>query len=165
MAILRAILGVISGFLAMSVFVMAAFPVATLAIGAERLLRPGSYEASAAWTSVNVLLGLPAALLGGFVCACVTPSSGARYALVAIAVVFGVAYAAIFLVAGDPGPRTDPVGHLTVQFARPPAWLLVANPLIDALGIHVGSRLALRAQRLAMQRPSRPADPWSSMGG
>ena len=73
----RSIGAVAVGYLVMFVLVFASFSGAYLAIGADGAFQPGTYQVSILWIVVSIVLGIVAALAGGFVCATIAPGGKA----------------------------------------------------------------------------------------
>jgi hypothetical protein len=71
---LRAAGSVVVGYLVMFVVVFATFTVAYLAMGTEGAFRPGTYDVTALWLIVSLLLSFVAATVGGLVCATIARS-------------------------------------------------------------------------------------------
>lgn len=143
----RSILAVIAGYLTMAVFVMATFGAAYFVLKADGAFQAGSYEPSGTWIAASILLGAVAAVLGGFVCARIAPRPGPLYALAALVIVMGLGTIALDAGKQDPGPRTGDVGNFeAMQNARAPTWLLIANPVIGAVGALLGGRRGAQAK-------------------
>lgn len=142
---LRIILAVVAGYLAMAALVFATFSAAYLVIGTEGAFQPGSFEVSTLWIVVSVILSVVAALVGGWVCARIGRRRAAAIALAAVVVVLGLAVAAMeFTHSGEPVPaaRSGEIGNLeAMQSAQQPAWLTLLNPLLGAAGVLLGARL------------------------
>jgi hypothetical protein len=143
----RSALAVIAGFLAMSGFAFLAFSAAFVLMGQDGVFHHGTYETSGRWEVVSAALGLVTALVGGVVCGSIGLRSAPIWALVGLAVVFGVTYAALSLAWEGTSLRSSDVGLLEAQLvARSSTWLLLANPVIDAVGITLGGLLAMRGR-------------------
>ena len=65
---LRSVLGVIVGYLAIFAVIFCVLTVAYLGMGPERAFQPGSFQPSILWDAVEIVIGLAAAAVGGFVC-------------------------------------------------------------------------------------------------
>jgi len=140
----RLIRGVILGYLTMAVVIFATFTGAYLALGADGAFEPGTYEVSTVWIVASIVLGLVAAVLGGFVCAAVARNRKAVLALAGLVFVLGIVFAIPVLTADYPGPaeRTAEVGNMAaMKNARQPAWIALLNPLLGAVGVVLGGRL------------------------
>lgn len=139
----RAIIGVIVGYVAMSLFVFASFTALYLGIGTERSFRPGTYDASTLWLVASFVLAVIAAVLGGFICRKIARGVKPGYILAGIALVLGFVSAAFALGRPDPGPRTGEVSNTDAMMkAKQPAWVALANPVVAVAGIVAGVKLA-----------------------
>ena len=141
---LRIVLAVIAGYLAMAVLVFATFTGAYLAMGTEGAFRPGSFDVSTLWIVVSVILSFIAALAGGWVCALVGRRRAAAVALAAVVVVLGLAVAAMeFTHSGEqvPAARSGEISNFdAMQMAQQPTWLTLLNPFLGAAGVLLGAR-------------------------
>ncbi len=143
----RSILAVIVGYLAMAIFVMVTFIAAYFVLKADGAFQAGSYEPSGTWIAASLVLGSIAAVLGGFVCMRIAPRTGPLYSLATLVLVLGLATAPLSSGRDDPGPRTGDVGNFeAMQNARQPTWMLIANPIIGAVGVLLGGRRGARAK-------------------
>ncbi len=87
---MRTVLAVIAGYIAMFLLVIILFTIAYLAMGADLSFKPGSYEPSLLWIVVSFVLGLIAAIAGGWICAAIAPGTKAPVALVVVVIVLGL---------------------------------------------------------------------------
>lgn len=142
---IRSIAGVVVGYIAMALLVFILFSAAYLAMGTDRAFLPGSYQVSSLWLAVSTALSLVAALAGGYVAAAVSRGTSAPLVLACVVLVLGILFTIPALGQPDPGPRAGDVGNIAaMQNARTPAWIMLLNPVIGALGVLVGSRLRRR---------------------
>lgn len=145
---LRAIAGVIGGYLVMFVLVFGVFTGAYLAMGADGAFKPGTYDPSTVWMVLSVVLGIVAGVIGGLACALIAKrGSMAPKVLAGLVVVLGLALAIpVFMdSAPDPGPRTADVPNMEAMMkAQQPKWSAVANPVIGAVGVLIGAGLMNR---------------------
>jgi len=140
---LRAILAVIVGYLAMAVTVFATFTGAYLILGSAGSFKPGSYEVSGTWLVLSLVLSLAAALVGGLVCRAIARSPRPVVALAGVVLVLGALSAVpILLRAGEPPePRTGDVSNIeAMNRARQPVWVALTLPLVGAAGVLVAGR-------------------------
>jgi uncharacterized membrane protein len=143
----RAILGVVVGYVVMALLVFLTFSVAYLAMGSSGAFRPGSFDPSMLWIITSIILGFLAALVGGYTCAVISKSKRATQILAAIVIVLGVIVAISALRVTDtrPNVRTGDVPNLeAMQRAKTPNWVALLNPIIGAAGVLVGARLKMR---------------------
>ena len=141
---LRAVGGVILGYLTMAVLMFVLFTVAYLAMGADEAFRPGGYEVSPLWVWTSVVLGLVAAVAGGVVCAAVSRLPKPPLVLAVVVLVLGVLSAIPVLTAsaGEQKARTGDVSNMDAMMkARQPAWAALMYPVLSAAGILAGARL------------------------
>ncbi len=140
---MRSLGGVVLGYLMMAAFVILSLFFAYRMMGADLVFRPGVFDVSGLWILTSMVLGLIAAVLGGYVCASVARNMGAPKMLAVVVIVLGVALA-LPAVTGDAPtlPREATVASSeAMQSARQPAWLALLNPLIGAVGVLWGARL------------------------
>ena len=150
----------LAGFLAMSGVALASFLAASALLGTERILVPGSFEASSLWNAVTIVLGFAAAIAGGLACGWVTRRAAATYTLVGVAALFGVAFAAMNpnLAWQDRGAGFVPTSFEAQFAARIPAWLLFSYPALDTIGILLGAALARRTRDRSTPPAPSPID-------
>jgi hypothetical protein len=140
---MRSLGGVVLGYLVMAVFVGLGLFFAYRIMGADVVFRPGVFEISGLWILTTIVLGLIAAVLGGYVCASVARTAGAPKMLAVVIIVLGVALA-LPAVRGDAPilPREGAVASSEAMWsARQPGWLVLLKPLIGAVGVLWGARL------------------------
>jgi magnesium-transporting ATPase (P-type) len=145
---LRSILGIILGYAVIFVFVFVTFTVAYLVMGADRAFKPGSYDVSTMWIVTSLVLGLVAAILGGWTCAAIARSGKAPKVLAGIVLVLSVLVAIPELSASkeDPPPvRTGDVSNMeAMMMVKQPPVVLLANPLVGMVGVLIGGGLRKR---------------------
>jgi hypothetical protein len=145
----KAVLAVIGGYLVMFVVVFASFSAAFLAMGADGAFKAGTYEVSGSWIALTVVVGLVAALLGGLFCAKIAPGGRAPIALAIVVLVLGFASALpVLMASSEPvAERAGTVGNVeAMNNARQPVWIALLNPLIGAVGVMLGARIASRSE-------------------
>ena len=140
----RAILSVVVGYAVMFVAIFFAFSGLYLVMGQELSFQPSSYEPSMLWTVVSFVLGVGAAILGGFVCAWIARRATPPKVLAGVVLVIGLLSAIPVLMAAptQAAERTGDVGNLDAMMkAKQPAWVAVANPFVGLAGVLIGGRL------------------------
>lgn len=139
----RKIAGVIVGYIIMFVMCMVVFFGAYMAMGADRAFKPASYEPSMMWLALMVIVGIVAAILGGWVCAMIAESAGAAKVLAVVVIVLGLLMAIPTFIANPPTePRTADVSSTDAMMrAQTPPWIAVLNPVIGAIGVMIGASL------------------------
>ena len=145
---LRNIGGVIVGYIMMALAIFLTFTAAYLVMGAHGAFKPETYEPSNLWLVISWVLGLLAAVLGGYVCALITRGSRAPLALAVLVIVLGVLFALPTLKANasrERLTRPNEVSNLeAMQNAVLPSWVALLNPFISAAGVIAGARLRRR---------------------
>jgi hypothetical protein len=89
----RLIGAVVVGYLVMLVLVFASFSLTFILIGPNLAFQPGTYDVSVTWIVLSIILGLLAAMCGGYVCRRIAGQSKAVAALAAVVAILGVASA------------------------------------------------------------------------
>lgn len=141
----RNILGVVLGYVAMFAFVFISFTVLYLILGADGSFESGTYEVSIVWIIISFILGLAAAVLGGYLCVLISKNNKAVLVLAAFVLIFGIVMAIPAL--GESADdvyemRKNDVSNMeAMQNAKQPAYMLILNPIIGALGVFAGSKL------------------------
>lgn len=138
---LRIIGGVVLGYVSMAAVVFAGLTGAYLALGADRAFQSGLYDVSAVWVAISLVVGLGAALLGGWVARRVSRTARGPWLLAGLIVVLGAGLAVAALL-GEPaatGARTGALGPFdAMQQATTPIWVMLLNPVVGAIGALVG---------------------------
>jgi hypothetical protein len=142
---LRAIGGVIVGYIVMVVVVMAGLSAAYLAMGADKAFQPGTYEVSGLWLVVMFAVGLVAAVVGGYVCAWIARRRTPTVVLAGLVLVLGLLMAVAGAMApteGKPTERSGEVGNMeAMKDARTPTWVALINSIVGAAGVLAGARV------------------------
>jgi ABC-type transport system involved in multi-copper enzyme maturation permease subunit len=149
---LRNIGGVILGYIIMALTIFLTFSAAYILMGAAGAFQPETYEVSNLWLVTSFILGLLAAVAGGYVCALIARSgSRAPFALAVLVIVLGVLAAVPVLRAANTGKerltRPGEVSNMeAMQNAVQPGWVALLNPFVGAAGVLVGARLRHKPQ-------------------
>jgi len=143
---MRTLLAVLAGYLVMSLLVFGLLTGVYLAAGPEFAFQPGRYDVSLGWAVVMIVVGIDAALVGGFVAHRLAPSPRTLQALAALVVVLGLTMVMASLNAPeDPAlaVRDGTVGSMDAMMrARTPTWAAVLNPVLGVVGVFVGGWLS-----------------------
>lgn len=141
---IRIILSALAGYAAMAFSLFLLFTGAYLAMGTERAFKPESFETSVLWCVLSLVLSLPAAAVGGWICANIGQGFKGLKLLVGLIAVVGIAAAVMTTVAKPPeGKRAGDVRNLdAMSKAVTPPWVAWLNPLIGVTGVLIGARLA-----------------------
>lgn len=141
----RNILGVVLGYVAMFAFVFITFTGLYFLLGADGAFQPDTFEVSLVWIVISLILGLAAAVLGGYLCVLISKNQKATMVLAGLVLVLGIAMAIPVL--GDSSNevqemRNDNTPNMeAMQKAKQPPLVALLNPIIGALGVFAGSRL------------------------
>jgi ABC-type transport system involved in multi-copper enzyme maturation permease subunit len=141
----RTIVGVIVGYLVMAFLIFALFSAAYLTMGANAAFKAETYDVSSLWLIANFVLGLTAAVAGGYACAAIAKKRKAPLALAALVITLGLLFAIPVFKANSDGPSAprsrDVTNMEAMQKARQPGWVALLNPLVGAVGVLLGARL------------------------
>jgi hypothetical protein len=145
---LRTVGSVILGYIVMAAFVFLSFSLLFVAMGPDRAYQPGTYEVSALWVVVSIVLSFIAAVLGGWVCVLVARTQLGPQILAAAILVFGLVLAVMELGSAPaylPTVRDASVGVMeAMRNSRNPTWINFLTPLVAVVGILAGARLVGR---------------------
>jgi len=140
----RSILSVVIGYAVMFAAIFLTFSGLYFLLGQELSFQPGSYDPSMLWTVASFVLGIGAAILGGYVCAWIARTAKPPKVLAGVVLVIGLLSAVpVLMAAARPAEtRTGEVGNLDAMMkAKQPAWVAVANPFVGLVGVLLGGRL------------------------
>ncbi|QQS08294.1 MAG: hypothetical protein IPK69_09845 [Phycisphaerales bacterium] len=145
MKFVRSVLAILAGFVSMAIPTMGVFAVSAFAFGRE-VLMPEDQARAPVWFSLGIMVvGLACTMLGGFVCAKVARSWMPVMFFAAIVLVFGIFSAIGNERKPEPGPEVAEMPILeAVAHSKEPTWLAFGNPIVGALGVLLGGRLAIR---------------------
>lgn len=148
---IRTVAGVIVGYVALALFIFVTFSVFYMVTGPSFAWSAGTTEASLGWMVGAIILNFIAALIGGWVAAKLGRSSTAVYALAALVVVLGVANAIMVSGSDRSLPEGRTIESLTVmeaaQYTKQPDWYNYLVPVLGAVGVMLGGRIAARTPR------------------
>jgi len=142
---IRNTFGVVLGYVAMFAFVFITFTILYFILGADGSFEPGTYEVSPIWIIISFILGLVAALLGGYLCVLISKNHNAALVLAGLVLALGIVMAIPALNDSTnevQEMRSADVPNLeAMQKAKQPPIVLLLNPIIGALGVFAGSKL------------------------
>lgn len=144
----RTLGAVVLGYVVIFVVVFLTFSATFLTLGAEGAFRPGSYEVSALWIGLSLVLSFVAAMVGGLVCTVVAPSRRAPTILAAIVLGLGLLLAIPVLTRPSLSSRvrtTDVEDLEAMRNAEQPDWIAIINPVVGAAGVMLGAALRRRS--------------------
>lgn len=149
----RNIVGFVAGYIAIGVVVMGGFVAGPLLLGIDRVIAPGTYQATPLWLWIALAIGLVGAIVGGAVCRAIARSRTPAYVLMALVLVVGLAMAVRGKAASeDVAPRPEGLSAMDVlrqaqEHGREPLFTKITNPLAGALGVLVGAHVVDRRKR------------------
>lgn len=160
---LRSIGSAIVGYLAIFLVVFISLTAAYLIVGVERAFRPGAYEVSTLWVVISLVVGIAAAVVGGWVARRIAGRVLGPQLLAGLVFVLGIAMAVPALTAeGGVEPaaeRTSDVGPMeAMQNAKSPLIAVLLNPLIGVVGVLVGGGVLGRGRVAASHQLSVASD-------
>ena len=141
---LRSILAIIASYVAMFIFLFAAFTGCYLALGAEGAFRTDSYEVSTVWIALTVVVCLVAGTIGGFLCAAISKSKRTCQIFAFIVFFLGLlaCIPAMKRNPDAPNVRAGEVSNMEAMgLAVSPMWLHLLTPVVSAAGVLLGARL------------------------
>ena len=141
----RSILGVAVSFVAMSFGVLAVSVAPWFLLGLDGVMRPASFQTTAAITAYAVCVGIVGALAAGWLCGRITSSRYAVLSLAVLCLLGGLTNAFGQWKKPEPGIRVAgvTVGDAIAQ-RKEPAWFTLAMPCLGVAGVLFGGRRATR---------------------
>jgi len=138
----RAILGVVIGYVVFVVVMMVLMTVCWFLVGAERVFEPGTFAITTLWIALALLVSPVSAAVGGFICSAISRSVRAVQVLAAIVVVVAV-IVCIPKMAEDQTPkprRADLPMMEAMQQGQAPIWMHLASAVLGGAGVMLGGR-------------------------
>jgi hypothetical protein len=136
---------VVAGYVTMFVLVFVLFSVAYMVLGASGAFKEGSWDVSFAWLLSSIVVGLVAAIAGGWVCGAIAKDAKGPNALAVVVLLIGLLMALSVLLGSAEvatAVRSDTVGMFdAMQNAKQPSWIALLNPLLGAVGVMIGAKL------------------------
>ena len=140
----RNILGVVVGYVAIFAFIFLTFTILYLILGENNSFEPETFDVSLLWIILSFILGLIAAILGGYICVLIAKNQKPAMVLAGVVLVLGVAMSIPALSISNEEVqeiREPNVPNMeAMQKAKQPIFLLLLNPLVGALGVLSGAR-------------------------
>lgn len=151
---IRSIISVIVGYIALAIVVFVIFTAAYLLMGVDRAFQPGSYEVSMTWAIMSVAVNILAAAIGGVVCVAIARSMKPAMVLAGLILVLGLLVAIPVVTADrdDMPARTADVSNMeAMRNAQQPVWFALTTPFIGAAGVMLGAGIGHTTRRAAGQ--------------
>ncbi len=145
---LKSILAVIVSYVAMFIFLFAAFTGCYLALGAEGAFQTDSYNVSTVWIGLTVVVCLLAGTIGGFLCVAISKSQRTCQIFAFIVLFLGLlaCIPAMQRSPDAPNVRAGEVSNFEAMgLAVSPMWVHLLTPVISAAGVLLGARMKGRS--------------------
>ena len=140
---LKSIVGVIVGYVAMFFVAFVAYSAAYFGLGAERAFEPGTYALSGLWIALVLAITLVSGLIGGLVCAAISKSRTVGVVFAGIVFVLGFVFELPNIMKDRTSEaRTGDVSNMDAMGkAQPPTWLCLLNPFVAGAAVLMGTRM------------------------
>jgi hypothetical protein len=149
---LRAILSVIVGYVALFVWVIATMTGAWFVLGSDFAFDTGTHDASTGWSVVSLILGAIGAVIAGLVTVSIARTATPAKVLAGIVLVLGLVEAVAYQMGdatADEEAQAVPGDELSVWQAatttQPQAWYSYTLPFVGCAGVLVGCRMRRRS--------------------
>lgn len=139
---IRGILGVIFGYVALFIVTFITLTATWMTLGAERSFQPGNYLLTPVWLVISSICALVAAVVGGKICRFVSGRGWAVFFMAVSALILGL-LAAIPTLLGAEGTaaRTGDVSMLQAMASqKAPVWYALLTPFLSAGGVFIGGK-------------------------
>jgi len=140
----RIVGGVVAGYAVMFVGVMGLMTVGWMVLGAGGAFLPDSWDISRSWILMSLVVGVVAAMAGGYVCIAIGKDPAAIMWLLALVLVLGLAIAVMQLLGAETPVRVRPTSMSmrdAMSGAQQPIWLAFLNPIVGVIGVVFGARM------------------------
>ncbi len=146
---IRNILSVIAGYIAMAISMMVLFTLLYLVLGADGSFKPGAYDVSNRWALASIILGFLAVMIGGYVAVMIARNSKAALWLGVVVLLVSLLVACIKYTQGNPHEvRTGIVLNMqAMNHAQNPTWFNFLVPFTGFFGALIGGNLRKNGRR------------------
>jgi len=139
---MRAVLGVVVSFVAMSVTVLAFSLAPWYVFGVDRVLEAGRFDSTVLFTSYALVVGVLGGVFAGWLCATIARSQIAVYVLAALCASAGLANHFGQHHKPEPGPRPPGVSVMeAVEQRKEPDWFTLMTPALGVKGLLLAGRV------------------------
>ncbi len=140
----RCVLGVITGYIVMAVFVAAGFSIAWMILKSNGAYAGATFEISMTWCIISIVLSLVASIIGGVVCMLIAKTIAAAKVLAGAVFILGIILL-IPILRDKSEPAMRPAGEMSMMEAmkesKQPVWVAALNPVLGCAGVLVGMTL------------------------
>jgi hypothetical protein len=140
---LKSILAIIVSYVAIFIFMFAAFTGFYFVLGAEGTFQTDSYNVTTLWIALTVVVCLVAGVIGGFLCAAISKSKRTCQVFALIVFFLGL-FACIMAMQRPDAPniRAGEVSNLEAMgLAVSPMWVHLLTSVVSATGVLLGARM------------------------
>lgn len=141
----RYILGIVTGYISIVVFIFITFTLLYWLLGADGAFTPGTYNVSMTWIIFSLVLGFIGAVIGGYIAVKIAKHFNAGLILAAVVFILGVIMAIPALNMDEEKKnimRDSSVSNMeAMQKAQQPEFILIINPLLGAIGAIAGAMI------------------------
>ena len=141
---LRSVLAVIVALILLVILQVASFMSMYGLMGADWSFKPASYQASARWTAMQLVIIIVTSIIAGLICAAIAKGGKAPLALAAVVLVLGLG-AALLRTSLHSDTQEVRIGNVSQKDARDkarhPTWVVFLGPVIGAVGVVIGGKL------------------------
>ena len=139
---LKSIVGVIVGYVAMFAVAFVAYTAAYLGLGPDRAFEPGTYALSGTCVGLMIAITFISGLIGGLTCAAISKSRTTGLVFALIVFVLGFVFELPNIMNHTPVARAGDVSNMEAMGkAKPPVWLLFLNPFLGGAAVFMGTRM------------------------
>jgi hypothetical protein len=140
---LKSILAIIVSYVAMFIFLFAAFTGCYFALGAEGTFQSDSYNVTTIWIALTVVVCLLAGIIGGLLCAAISKNKRTCQIFAFIVFFLGLLACIPAMQRSDaPNARAGEVSNFEAMgLAVSPMWLHLLTPVVSAVGVVLGARM------------------------
>jgi hypothetical protein len=141
---LRSVLAVIVALILLVILQVASFMSMYGLMGADWSFKPASYQASARWTAMQLVIIIVTSIIAGLICAAIAKGGKAPLALAGVVLVLGLG-AALLRTSLHSDTQEVRIGNVSQKDARDkarhPTWVVFLGPVIGAVGVVIGGKL------------------------
>ena len=140
----RMILGIVLGYIAMSVALFVMFSGLYMVLGTAGSFKEGSYFVSSTWLFAGFVIFFIAAAIAGIVAALVGKDAKTAFWMGGVILILGILIA-ISQVVSAPSNTAREAAEVALMdamnMAQQPVWALIVNPIVGFLGALTGGKL------------------------
>ena len=145
---IRKILGAVAGYVVYFFGLYLFFTGFSVALGPDRLFLPGNYDPSMLWFLGVFILGIVAAMIGGYVAALIGKSGAVKIMTGLVLLVCAFVFVMLLRENKPVKPRTVDLPTMEAMFeAREPLWFAAVNPFLIVAAVLAGGALRKKQEK------------------